>query len=233
HQGRSHDHELVRRLSSRSGTSSEAAGAGRRDGRRARPGARPSDRPRAGRASPHPLHGLSSMSDERPDLGIERLTRRRFLEAGALSAVASVLPGCGDPPPEHIVPYVERPLEVTPGVSRYYATAALRAGVAVGVLAESREGRPIKIEGNPEHPSSLGATGPVEQALSYTLYGTDRLQGIRHKNAPASFDALARALSGVDGLHLWLPATSSPLIEALLARVMERAPGARISFDPS
>ena len=163
------------------------------------------------------------------------LTRRRFLEAGAISAVASVLPGCGDPPPERIVPFVERPLELTPGVSRFYATAALRAGVAVGLLAASRDGRPIKIEGNPNHPSSLGATGPVEQALSYTLYDTDRLASLTHRGAPASFAAFARAAGDPSSgrLHLWLPPTSSPLIAALLDRLRERRPEARISFDPS
>ena len=69
------------------------------------------------------------------DRPLVQLTRRRFLEAGAVTAVASVLPGCGAPPPEDIVPFVERPLELTPGVSRFYATAALRAGLAVGLLA--------------------------------------------------------------------------------------------------
>lgn len=173
------------------------------------------------------------MSDDRPDLSLDRLTRRRFLGAGALSAVASVLPGCGDPPPEYIVPYVERPLEVTPGVSRYYATAALRDGIAIGILAASRDGRPIKIEGNPDHPSSLGATGPVEQALSYTLYDTDRLRSIQRGNAPASFDALSRALQGAKALHLFLPATSSPLVETLLGRLTELRSDTQVHFDPS
>ena len=163
------------------------------------------------------------------------LTRRRFLEAGAISAVASVLPGCGDPPPERIVPFVERPLELTPGVSRYYATAALRAGVAVGLRAASRDGRPIKIEGNPHHPSSLGATGPVEQALSYTLYDTDRLASLTHRGAPTSFAAFARAARALadERLHLWLPPMSSPLVAALLDQLRARHPSARIHFDPS
>lgn len=132
------------------------------------------------------------------------------------------------------MPYVERPPEVTPGVSRFYATAALRAGLAVGLLGASREGRPIKLEGNPGHPSSLGATGAPEQALSYTLYDTDRLNGILQNGAASSFDAFRRAVAPSDdgrGLHLWLPATSSPLVAGLLADLQERLPRARVSFD--
>ncbi|HEY8431878.1 MAG TPA: oxidoreductase, partial [Sandaracinaceae bacterium] len=183
------------------------------------------------------------MSDrDRADVPASSLTRRTFLGASATFA-ASALAGCNDPPPEHIVPYVERPRGVTPGRARWFATSALRNGVAVGIVGKTREGRPIKIEGNPRHPFSLGATGAVEQALPMTLYDADRLGAIAHRGTPATFEDFARAFGpssgrafvrgAGEGLHLWLPPTSSPLTAELLDRLRERYPRARIWYDPS
>src|SRR5690606_40727666 len=127
--------ELVRGLSPRSEPAPATPRAGRHDGLSTRRRAWPPHRaPARGRAPDH-LHGMSSMKD-RPAL--VQLTRRRFLEAGAVSAVASVLPGCGDPPPARVLPFVERPREPTPGASRLHATAALRARRAVGLPAGRR-----------------------------------------------------------------------------------------------
>ena len=88
----------------------------------------------------------------------DELSRRKFIKLmGASIALASAT-GCTRQPPENIVPYVRQPEEMVPGKPLYYATALTLGGYARGVLIETHEGRPTKIEGNPEHPASLGAT---------------------------------------------------------------------------
>ena len=82
---------------------------------------------------------------------------------GASLALAGVT-ACTRQPPEKIVPYVRQPEEIVPGRPLFYATAMTLGGVATGLLVESHEGRPTKIEGNPEHPGSLGATDVFAQA---------------------------------------------------------------------
>jgi len=76
---------------------------------------------------------------------------------GASLALAGMA-GCGRPDESHIVPYVKQPDGIVLGKPNYYATVMPFGADAIGVLVESHEGRPTKIEGNPDHPSSLGAT---------------------------------------------------------------------------
>ena len=73
---------------------------------------------------------------------------------------------------------MRQPEEVVPGKPMFYATSMTSAGVATGVLAESHLGRPTKIEGNPDHPASLGATDIFMQASVLTLYDPDRSQAV-------------------------------------------------------
>ncbi|MCZ7685374.1 MAG: hypothetical protein M5U28_43995 [Sandaracinaceae bacterium] len=108
------------------------------------------------------------------------------------------------------------------------------------MLGESREGRPIKIEGNPAHPFSLGAAGPREQALPFTLYDSGRLGSVTYRGEPSTFEAFARAMAQRpfaarhgEGLHLFCEATTSPSMEALLDRIAERFPRASVWLDPS
>ena len=79
---------------------------------------------------------------------------------------------CTRQPLEKIVPYVRQPEQIIPGKPLFFATALTLSGYATGVLAESHEGRPTKIEGNPDHPASLGATDVFAQAAILTLYIT-------------------------------------------------------------
>ena len=79
-------------------------------------------------------------------------------------------------PNEKIVPFVRRPEEVTPGNPLHFATAYALDGYGSGLLVESHEGRPTKIEGNPAHPQTIGATTAIEQALILGLYDDDRAQ---------------------------------------------------------
>src|ERR1051325_3315771 len=92
----------------------------------------------------------------------DALTRRRFVEWLGVGVAALGANACSKPPREEIVPYVRRPPELVPGVARFYATSTYRDGYGIGLLAESHEGRPTKIEGHPEHPASFGASGLPE-----------------------------------------------------------------------
>src|SRR5207342_2135300 len=83
---------------------------------------------------------------------------------------------CTVQPTELIVPYVRQPEELIPGRPLFYATAMPLGGVATGLLVESHEGRPTKIEGNPLHPGSLGASDVFAQAAILGLYDPDRAQ---------------------------------------------------------
>src|SRR4051812_17182969 len=105
---------------------------------------------------------------------LSRLKRRNFLTlSGAISAMAG-LPGCIRRPIERIMPYTDPPEDGSPGVPLHYATVMQRRGEALGLLVRSHEGRPTKIEGNPDHPTSFGATDMLAQASVLELYDADR-----------------------------------------------------------
>ena len=98
------------------------------------------------------------------------LSRRSFLKLMGASLALAGLTACANPPPENIVPYVQSPEETVPGQSLFFATAMQLGGYALGLLAQSQLNRPTKIEGNPDHPASLGATDAFAQASILTLY---------------------------------------------------------------
>ncbi|WP_438037207.1 TAT-variant-translocated molybdopterin oxidoreductase [Sorangium sp. So ce204] len=163
------------------------------------------------------------------------MSRRRWLELlGASMALAGVS-GCRARAGDNIVPYVTTPPEVTPGVLRYYATSLDLDGFATGVLVESHEGRPTKVEGNPLHPASLGATGAYEQASVLGLYDQHRARAARRGAAPATWRAFVQQFEGARsdrgaGLRFVLRPTGSPLLLDLIGRVKARYPAARFTF---
>ena len=92
------------------------------------------------------------------------------------------------------MPYVRQPEELVPGKPLFYATAMPFAGSGVGLLVESHEGRPTKIEGNPDHPSSRGATDLFAQAAILGLYDPDRSQALTNLGEIRPFSAFAAAM---------------------------------------
>src|SRR6266550_853191 len=94
----------------------------------------------------------------------DSLSRRNFLKMAAASLALSGLTACTKQPAHEILPYVKQPEGLVLGEPLFYATAMVLGGFATGVLVKSREGHPIKIEGNPEHPSSVGASSIWGQA---------------------------------------------------------------------
>ncbi|WP_437963312.1 TAT-variant-translocated molybdopterin oxidoreductase [Sorangium sp. So ce260] len=163
------------------------------------------------------------------------VSRRGWLKLlGASMALAGVA-GCRSTPADKIVPYVTTPPEVTPGILRYYATSLELDGFATGILVESHEGRPTKVEGNPEHPASLGSTGVYEQASVLGLYDQHRARAARRGAAPATWQAFVEQFGGERsdrgaGLRFVLRPTGSPLVLDLIARIQARHPGARFTF---
>ncbi len=117
------------------------------------------------------------------------LSRRNFVKVMGASLALAGLSGCVIQPPEKIVPYV-RPVEgMLPGKANFFATAVTLGGVATGVLAKSFEGRPVKIEGNPDHPGSRGATDVLAQASLLDMYDPDRSQEVTFRGNPKNWEA--------------------------------------------
>jgi molybdopterin-containing oxidoreductase family iron-sulfur binding subunit len=108
----------------------------------------------------------------------EGVDRRDFLKLMAASLAFAGLSGCGRTPEQYVVPYVKQPDGITLGKPQFYATAMPFGADAIGLLVESHEGRPTKIEGNPDHPSSLGASNVFAQASVLNLYDPDRAQTV-------------------------------------------------------
>lgn len=168
---------------------------------------------------------------------LDPLARREFFaRMGAALALAG-LSGCTRAPREEIVPYVVQPPEVVPGRPRTYATAWAPDGYAIGLLVETHEGRPTKVEGNPEHPASLGGAGAREQASLATLYDASRARACKEGTRIVPWSDVARVLKNGRwraregrGLHLVLAPTSSPTVARLLAALREAYPHARVTF---
>src|SRR5687767_15174585 len=142
------------------------------------------------------------------------------------------LAGCRRPT-EEIVPYVTAPEDIVPGIPRYYATTMPFRRSAYGLIVESHEGRPTKIEGNPSHPSTIGASSSRVQASVLGLYDPDRSQSITLKNARRSWNdfvtawgelSKAHAADGGAGLAVLTESFSSPTLARLASELRARYP---------
>jgi MoCo/4Fe-4S cofactor protein with predicted Tat translocation signal len=123
-------------------------------------------------------------------------SRRRFLTLMGASIALVGSSACTVQPKEGIVPYVRQPEEFVPGEPLYYATAMSVAGIATGLLVESNLGRPTKIEGNPQHPASLGSTDATMQASVLALYDPDRSKSVTRNGYINTWVNFGTALSG-------------------------------------
>ena len=130
----------------------------------------------------------------------DAVERRSFLKLMGASLALAGMAGCTRQPPEQILPYVRQPENVVPGRPLFYATAMTLGGRATGLLVESHEGRPTKIEGNPSHPASLGATDVFAQAALLDLYDPDRMRTLTHMGEIFPWSAFIGAMrTAADG----------------------------------
>jgi len=166
----------------------------------------------------------------------DELSRREFLRLASASLALAGLGACTKQPIEKIVPYVKQPEGMVPGKPLHFATATTCNGYAQGIIVTSREGRPIKIEGNPDHPASLGATTIWAQADLLDLYDPDRAQAVmRGENISTWNDFLhnvdlalaAQQPSGGAGIHILTNTITSPTLIAQLQTVLKTFPNAK------
>jgi MoCo/4Fe-4S cofactor protein with predicted Tat translocation signal len=169
--------------------------------------------------------------------------RRNFLKIMGASLALAGLSGCVYQPPESIVPYVTQPEDYVPGKALFFATAFTLGGIATGILAKSNEGRPTKIEGNPDHPSSLGATDLFAQASLLTLYDPERSQVITYREQQRPWtEFLTEIRKALDeqkgkqgaGLRLLTETVTSPTLGNQLKAILAEYPSARwYQYEPA
>jgi molybdopterin-containing oxidoreductase family iron-sulfur binding subunit len=184
-----------------------------------------------------------SLKDEFPPGACDwddSVSRRGFLQLMGASLALAGLYGCSDRPAEAIVPYVNQPEALTPGEPLFFATAMPLSGYGRGVLVCSREGRPIKIEGNPDHPASLGATDALMQASILDLYDPNRSKVVTRGGEASSWGVFQQAFKTHIGapraageIRLLTGAISSPTHLDLIRQFLEAFPNAHWhSYEP-
>ncbi len=170
------------------------------------------------------------------------LSRRNFVKVMGASLALAGLSGCVIQPPEKIVPYV-RPVEgMLPGKPLFLATAMSVGGVATGLLAKAFDGRPVKVEGNPDHPGSRGATDVLAQASLLGMYDPDRSQEILFRGAPKSWESFMSEFrvkieenraDGGAGVRFLTETVSSPTLIDQFKKVNAELPNAKlVQYEP-
>ncbi|HKD44732.1 MAG TPA: TAT-variant-translocated molybdopterin oxidoreductase [Candidatus Angelobacter sp.] len=132
---------------------------------------------------------------------LDPVSRRDFMKLAGASLALAGLAGCTRQPLEQILPYVRQPEELVPGRPIFYATAMPFAGYALPLLVETHEFRPTKVEGNPQHGCSLGATDLFAQASVLNLYDPDRSTVLTFKGEPRPWGEFLGATRSRVGYH--------------------------------
>jgi MoCo/4Fe-4S cofactor protein with predicted Tat translocation signal len=173
------------------------------------------------------------------ELSMTDMSRRSFLGLlGASMALAgATLSGCIRKPIQKILPYTKRPEDLIPGKPKYFATSAKFGSGVQGLLVESHEGRPTKIEGNPQHPMSQGKSTVWAQSAILDLYDPDRSKNIRQSGNAVSWDkydfTIKKHLETYSknkgtGLGLLVEQNPSPTFQNLLSTFQDQYPKAKI-----
>ncbi len=167
---------------------------------------------------------------------LDGFSRRGFLKTMGASLALAGLTGCTRMPNTEIVPYVKQPENVVPGRPMFYATAFTLGGYASPILVESHLFRPTKVEGNPQHPASLGGTDVYAQASILDLYDPDRAQNITYLGDIRSWNAFMEAVRGPmnvqksiagSGVRILTQTVSSPTLAAQISSYLEKNPQAK------
>ncbi|HET9223362.1 MAG TPA: TAT-variant-translocated molybdopterin oxidoreductase [Roseiflexaceae bacterium] len=170
------------------------------------------------------------------------VSRRNFLKLMGASLALAGLSGCAIvQPQEKIQPYVNKPDPLVPGLPLFYATAMPLSGYATGLLVRSHEGRPTKVEGNPDHPASLGATDVYAQASILGLYDPDRSQSVSSAGQPKTWTDFVAALAGANlganggaGLRILTETVTSPTLASQMQTLLQSFPQARwVAYEPA
>lgn len=177
-----------------------------------------------------PMEGMLSGNDANS----KGTSRRDFLKVMGFSTAAVALAAC-ETPVNKSIPYVVKPEEITPGVANFYASTFYDGHDYASVLVKTREGRPIKIEGNDLSGVSRGATSARVQSSVLSLYDGSRLNGPLAKGNPTTWknvdDAVAKSLSA--GTNVILSSSIiSPSTKAVIAEFTAKHPNSKhVTYD--
>jgi MoCo/4Fe-4S cofactor protein with predicted Tat translocation signal len=164
------------------------------------------------------------------------VSRRNFLKMAGVSFALAGLTACTKQPPHEILPYVRQPENLVLGEPLFYATAMQLGGFATGVLVKNREGRPIKIEGNPDHSASRGGSSIWIQASIFDLYDPDRSQSVTRQGEISTWSGFLSDLIDLlgeqapkkgAGLRFLTESVTSPTLAAQLRDLLRRFPEAK------
>jgi len=169
------------------------------------------------------------------------IDRRDFLKLVGVSAGAAAASGCSDPV-EKLIPYVIQPEEITPGLAVYYSSTCQECPAGCGLHVRTREGRPIKLEGNPNHPVNQGVLCARGQAGLGRTYLPDRYPGPMQRQADGGYVAiswteahalLAQKLQKAGGRTRILSGATGPTLTGLIDSWVDAVgAGARVVYEP-
>ncbi|HVY43890.1 MAG TPA: TAT-variant-translocated molybdopterin oxidoreductase [Hyphomicrobiaceae bacterium] len=162
-----------------------------------------------------------------------RTNRRTALRLLGASLLMAGVAACKAP--EGIAPYVTQPEQLIPGRPKFYATSIPIDGYAMGVLAESHDGRPTKVEGNPLHPASLGGTDSIMQASVWSLYDPGRSRVVRQGTEVSTWTSFQAELANLRaarpdgaGIGIAIGAETSPTLRRQLQALKAQMPALRV-----
>ena len=173
---------------------------------------------------------------------IDSVSRRSFLKVMGASMALAGLAGCTKQPDEPIYPYVKAPEDLILGKPVYFATAFPFATGAVPLLVKSDAYRPVKVDGNPEHPYNQGGSDPITQGTLLDLYDPDRSQRVMHRGESSTWPLFLanfrgmladKKASGGDGLYVLSATVTSPTLARQWKAAQAAYPKAKFyQYDP-
>lgn len=158
------------------------------------------------------------------------LSRRNFLSLIAASVALAGLEGCKKPV-QKIIPYVEAEIGTIPGIPKYYASTLPFKNNALGVVIENHDERPVKVEGNEKHPTSLGKSNSFAQASTLEMYDPDRARGVKFKGNKVDWNEYLNFAKSINdgngkGLAVLMQESSSPTIKSIQEDFKKNLPNA-------
>ncbi|MGE5723728.1 MAG: TAT-variant-translocated molybdopterin oxidoreductase, partial [Acidobacteriota bacterium] len=184
---------------------------------------------------------LKAGQDEPAAGGPRQFQRRDFLKAAGFTVSLALAGGCNRAPVQKALPLLAQPEELVPGRALYYATACAGCSAGCGALVKVRDGRPIKLEGNPQHPLSRGGLCAVGQASLLGLYDSQRIQGPMKAGKSANWEQvdreIAEQLGGIrsqgGAVRFLSGSITSPSLRAAIRNFLRQfADGSHVIYDP-